>query len=335
MKFVLILLVIMIHANFTPLLSSPTAASTAFNQGFGIFRSIVLSNAVPVFFLLSGFLFYGVRSDGYKQKLKRRVKTLLVPYILWNTLALLLLLVKKTPLFCRFFPSYQNFDLTLPNIFVGYFVMPPLGFPYDYVLWFIRNLLIVLCLSPLIGYGIRRLRWWFIPFSLLLVELLIVGMGIDDRYMLSMSILMFSAGGVLAVSTARRWWNYIAIVLFVISETILLFAPAYWMMIILDLIKYTSFGIIALQIFERLANRGWTISRQLTDSTFFIYAFHGLFVTVCCHMVCSWIEPQSIMFCIVNYILCCLLLFGISYLAYITLRRLWPRLLSLLSGSRS
>ena len=48
---------------------------------------------VPIFFIISGYLFF-FRGDFnghvYRQKLRKRVRTLLIPYILWNLIPILL-----------------------------------------------------------------------------------------------------------------------------------------------------------------------------------------------------------------------------------------------------
>ena len=50
--------------------------------------------AVPIFFLISGYLFFVKleewRTDVWVDKLKRRVKTLLIPYLLCNTIAIVI-----------------------------------------------------------------------------------------------------------------------------------------------------------------------------------------------------------------------------------------------------
>lgn len=45
----------------------------------------LIQNCVPFFFMLSGYLFYrNINKDNIKIKMKSRIKTLLVPYLIWN-----------------------------------------------------------------------------------------------------------------------------------------------------------------------------------------------------------------------------------------------------------
>ena len=58
--------------------------------------------SVPVYFFISGYVFFlGVEwtRATYARKLKNRLHTLLIPYVLWNTIALMLLAVRLLPCF--------------------------------------------------------------------------------------------------------------------------------------------------------------------------------------------------------------------------------------------
>lgn len=59
-----------------------------------LISNIICQIAVPIFFLISGYLFYD-KNKRYLQKLNKRTKTVLVPYFIWNGVAFLLLLFIK------------------------------------------------------------------------------------------------------------------------------------------------------------------------------------------------------------------------------------------------
>ena len=93
--------------------------------------------AMPAFFVMSGYLFFAnveqFNKEIFSQKIRRRIKTLLIPYIIWN----LLMAVKLKTINLSFFWTPAN--------------MP---------LWFLRDLMIVSLLSPIIYIGVRRLGYW-------------------------------------------------------------------------------------------------------------------------------------------------------------------------------
>ena len=56
--------------------------------------------SVPIYFFISGYVFFlGVKltKEKYAQKLRNRVKTLLIPYLIWNTIAVLYSLTRIVP----------------------------------------------------------------------------------------------------------------------------------------------------------------------------------------------------------------------------------------------
>lgn len=108
--------------------------------------------AVPTFFIISAFLFYrNIKNikDTIK-KIKKRIKTLFVPYILWNTIFVLI--------FLSIFNSPISHFIHAPNDLnsISNTIKAILNSSYT-PLWFIKNLLIYICLSPLLYYLSKHL----------------------------------------------------------------------------------------------------------------------------------------------------------------------------------
>ena len=114
--------------------------------------------AVPLFFFISGFLFFyrspSLTISDYVKKLKKRARTLLIPYILWNIFIIMLFICAQL-----FIPSMLSgankpiFDKNFfewINMFWGY----PDEMPICYQFWFIRDLIVTVCLSPIICFFI-------------------------------------------------------------------------------------------------------------------------------------------------------------------------------------
>lgn len=106
--------------------------------------------AVPLFYIISAYLFYyNIKSskDIYS-KIKKRVKTLFVPYILWNVLFVFVFwVILNSP-----FSKYMNMENDLDSL---YNIMKAILNSEKTPLWFIRNLLFYVMLSPII-YNISR-----------------------------------------------------------------------------------------------------------------------------------------------------------------------------------
>ena len=112
--------------------------------------------AVPLFFLMSGYLFFhgfNWSKESYLLKLKSRVRTLLIPFLFWNIATLILFAALQaipathTYFSGRFAPiaSYSGFDFLNAVFGIN-------KFPIAYQFWFIRDLmLLVLFGVPLIS----------------------------------------------------------------------------------------------------------------------------------------------------------------------------------------
>ena len=102
LRFPLAILVIFIH--MSPTVANILEAEYGLLSGKGLLNALEISisyviaqTAVPSFFFISGFLFFMHFKEwswaGYRKKLLSRVKSLLVPYFLWNTTAFLLIVI--------------------------------------------------------------------------------------------------------------------------------------------------------------------------------------------------------------------------------------------------
>ena len=133
--------------------------------------------AVPTFFMISGFLFFNnfreFSWDGYKKKMKSRFKTLIVPFVLWNVAVWAALLVAKIG---KMYYTGGSWDIVTDYLdekswhFIwdinrwGDANRPWLEWttyatgPIDLPLWFLRDLIVVTVLSPLIYWVVKKLK---------------------------------------------------------------------------------------------------------------------------------------------------------------------------------
>ncbi len=122
-----------------------------------IIDGFLRGQSVPIYFFISGFVFFlGVELTRgvYTRKLKNRVHTLLIPYIIWNIIDVLLVLARHLPILSSVFPNIHNMplDFSLSAIMDTFWDSPrgifalqaadngaPL-FPQDKPLWFFERL---------------------------------------------------------------------------------------------------------------------------------------------------------------------------------------------------
>lgn len=161
MKIFLTIGVIYIHS-----FSLVPAETSNFLYYLKVFLSFVLPRiAVPLFFVYSGYFFFKGNEFNkitYWIKTKRRLSTLVIPYIFWNIVALIVFLVTDE----RFRANIFNIHDVLTKTFIGN--IPDTGLwhclgyeipmitPLNTPLWYIRDLFLICLLSPLVYTLIRN-----------------------------------------------------------------------------------------------------------------------------------------------------------------------------------
>lgn len=142
------------------------------------FSEVLPQIGVPLFFIISGYLFFrrgNFTGSTYRQKLLKRARTLLVPYLLWNLVAVLIHAFYLIP---GLFPNagqeqvcltplrlFHTFFANFPG--QGIFVMPETvasnnGFPYpiNLPMWYVRDLMVMVLLSPVVYWLVSRVGKW-------------------------------------------------------------------------------------------------------------------------------------------------------------------------------
>jgi surface polysaccharide O-acyltransferase-like enzyme len=173
--------IVSLHATMTDLATS----TPAFDR---ITKAIIFVAQVfvPLFFVISGYLFFrnvpeDPSSGWFWAKLRSRFMSLFIPFLIANCIAFVIYYATM-----QFFPS-------MISGFLGDRWKDPLFVlwegPINLSLWFIRELIVVTILSPVIFLIVKHLRWWGV---LILGLLLVLKIGPAPLF-------YFSAGTCLAV----------------------------------------------------------------------------------------------------------------------------------------
>lgn len=183
LRFPLAIMVIFIHMN--PQVINLFDADFSIFSGHGIYNIIgilfshVLTHiAVPTFFLISGFLFFLNFQEwswmGYKRKLHSRVNTLIIPYIIWNIIPFIMIILAKLGgviLKGKSITDVQTY--IIDNSWHIFYDINEWGTtrvnwlgenlrmtgPLDFPLWFLRDLIIVIILTPIIYYAVKKMKF--------------------------------------------------------------------------------------------------------------------------------------------------------------------------------
>ena len=123
-----------------------------YHESLYFFQEAIGRSAVPVFFVISGYMFFykveNLTKDIYKSKLKRRVTSLLVPYLFWNSLALIEGCIKHLPALAGLFPNIGNQPIDFFYCIKSFWCTPDGTCPIYYPFWYIRDLMVCALFTP-------------------------------------------------------------------------------------------------------------------------------------------------------------------------------------------
>lgn len=285
LRFPPIIGVIYIHAYGTVIHYSTGSLGTAEMNGVTRFVRILISEgvartAVPLFFLMAGYLFFATfhwSERTYRAKIVSRLRTLLIPFLFWNGLVLAFTAAMQAiPTLQPYFTGtgkpvveYGLYDFC--NALFGI-----QGYPIAYHFWFIRDLMLLVVLAPVIAVIVR-----FVPIPFFLA---VYGCWITDSWPIYMpaavGVLFFSAGALCGIKGQS---------LFAFDRFGKILWLVYLPLLLADVIWYEAWfnnalhrtglivGVLALLHATRAILRTAWLSRALVTlggASFFVYAAH-------------------------------------------------------------
>lgn len=298
--------------------------------------------ANPLFFIISGYLFFlGVeRCKECYPKMKKRAKTLLVPYLIWNVIFVLWYVVLALlPGVSQFVNSdilgglsQGGFWGGLKTLFVN-----PISFP----LWFLRDLMIYVLLSPLIYWGLKHLRW---ALPVVLFVMATVGLFVLPSEIKLWGTFFFVLGGYVAqFSSLEKIAETIKMPVVIICLLVYLANAIIRPMNVVSLKGTDVFvelcGVVAVwRLYDGVVkkhgdNKCFALLTTLSGYSFFIYLFHEPALNIIKKLGLSVLglgEWQLIVLYLVNPFIMCVFAILVAKL----LQKLMPKVYSVLVGGR-
>ena len=151
-SFAFSLLVIWVHSYNAELFLGMSDQMAAVYRAEHFLGDVLGQLAVPGFFMISGYLFYrDFEWSKLKGKWKRRIKSVLVPFILWNFLYYLgYVIASRLPWMTEIVgKGVVPFSLSAA-------VDAVLHYTYNYVFWYLRQLILLILLAPALYPILRR-----------------------------------------------------------------------------------------------------------------------------------------------------------------------------------
>ena len=335
MKFIMIIGIVMVHSNVSFVNTDSPCCGWACSV-VDFTSELARVSCVPLFFLISGFLFFrGIKRfdiSVYKNKLSRRIGSLLIPYLFWNSMAMFLLCFKFYCLGWSGLGIFTDTGIDMIKWVEGFWTITENeDMPYAFAFWFIRNLMVFNILSPL-AWLISRHRTAIICFYLLYLFSSLPFYGFE----------WYLLGSILSIRDIRlpliskfHFKQIFLILLCVVLGILMRIIPEFYRIFHIILV------IFALMIFEYWGNvianysdkKG--VVRVLVSSTFFIYAFHQLCSTIVRSFWSDLLGLNTAIGVFSSYIFTVFTLVSVSVGIFVLLKKICPSLLSVVIGRRN
>lgn len=344
LRFPLIIGVIFIH-NVSVGKYVDTHSYFVYNLCCKLFSEALGRIAVPIFFIMSGYLFFYnlTKFDRqiYKQKIKSRFKTLFVPYMFWNTIFLIVYyFVTSVPILSKLFneaPEY-NWNFIILSYIGKLDDTGMMTYPIVYQFWFIRDLIVLVVFTPLIYLFLKYIKVYGI---------VVVGccwlFGLSFPYLgirgfSTISWFFFLLGAYLSVNKLNIAlivqsvgnWIYFLYVLVLISFLIDLRIPfLHETCIFIGIICCFKFVVYLIE------KRNYGPNEFLSSASFFIFAIHEPWLlNTTRKIVYNLFQPTSEESLVILYFAEIVFVVLIALSLYSLLRSFSPRLLSIITGGR-
>ena len=153
-SFLLSILVFFIHFYFAQESADGSFISVLNHKVSYFFSHVITQFAVPMFFMLSAIAFFKEYDNKkYFTKIKSRIFTLVIPYLLWNTTWLIWEFVRSYSFVSKLSAADQPIPLTITAILKGIFFHG-----YNQPFWFMFNLIIFSLAAPIVFLIIKN-KW--------------------------------------------------------------------------------------------------------------------------------------------------------------------------------
>ncbi|MDD3320482.1 MAG: acyltransferase family protein [Paludibacter sp.] len=340
LSFVLIIIVLYIHSGFH--------ADELEGMQLNTFIQDLISGkigrmAVPLFFMISGYLFFLKTDKGIVSiltKINKRIRTLLLPYIYGCLFFVLFFVV------LHFVPGaskYMNGDVfpifnnSVLSIIKNVFWMSDGGnSPLAFQLWFLRDLILIVSITPLLYYLFLRFKWWSLVLFFPLTYLAVIPASILT------SLFWFSVGSILAISKTNidfkpTIWGIIVLIFYILLSVYEQIyggdAFSHFQVLI------TLIGCIGVWIsYDAIVPRSFSLEKhnifRITCSfTFFIYLFHEPSLNVVRKIIVIIIGKSSAGY-LISYLLSPFVFILCMVLVGSLIKKIVPKIYSNLVGGR-
>lgn len=343
LRFPLCAAIVMIHSDIA--IYNTSAANLELYHSFStIFIDSICSAAVALFFFISGYLFFhesAFNAQIYKKKIKNRIHSILIPYLLWNIICFVILFILQN--------TFSTFSLLLHKKIATFT-------PQDYLyifwniqkitelssdqqgplvgqFWFLQCLFTFTILAPIIYFTIKKTK--------LFIVLVILLLCLTDKTPSMpgfnvVSLYYFTLGAFFSISNIKCYTEKIGIYLYTMVGYIIFYIFRNVMQLEhLKLIDETLLIFTIIGITYHIT-KGKNISNRalyLCNSCFFVFAIHRYFTSIGLNIAKKITFHNSL-----EALICFLCISSISIvfsvLCYQLMHKVLPKTTRILTGNR-
>lgn len=335
LKFISIVMVVWVHSYFMG--SNNLDIGVNDSKWLSAIQYIISQSvsraAVPLFFLISGFLLYS-KDFTWLNNFKKKSRTILLPYLIWNTFWIIFYLIAQSISYIS--PYFSNQEYYVQNFGVLKWIKAYTYFkdnsPFLYTLWFLRDLFILNIIAVIIKKIVDK-----IPIIILILLSIIWLSGIIIPYADSQSFVFFILGYYIVkynlnigIIDKLNWY--------IITFTYALF-------IALDYLFSDSFitihrvcVLIGILFFIKLTKvlldlKSGNIFLRLSKYAFIIYVFHEMNLSIV-RKVAFKVFPQTSIMQLVEYMLLPIIIITGCIIFGMLFKKFAPKIYSISTGSR-
>ena len=308
--------------------------------------------SVPIYYFISGYVFFlGVNLtwNKYKDKLKNRVKTLLIPYLIWNFIALLfqicIILLPISGFASKYSLSFSlsnilscfwNYDGSImgQNITYGLPILGPTGF--------LKDLMIVVLFTPIIYYILKN--------NIARMYLIVIGglwlynrvMEISFYFPIS-ALFFFSLGAYNKINKKNMMMEFDRIKRQTAILYLLFFFISYYVYSISVFKVYEIFKslniflglVVAFNISVWLLKRGYCkVNNFLSSFSFFLYISHTIICGRMLKVLFIIVQPENDVLIFICYCLTIIFTTLFLMLIYYIMKQYTPAFLTFITGRK-
>ena len=309
---------------------------------------------IPILFIISGYLYALHDAEPNKQRIGKRVRSLLLPYLIWSAFGIALSYVFELFSYTNHLVvsshvmQIDNTRVTIHEYHWYEILARWIFFPVSYQLWFIRVLLIYNLAYPLIKWCILNKAARIVLFSLAtLMWLATAGfILIEGEGLLFFSLGVWIQKTDFNITSSSRWTKPLP---WAIIFLLCAFVKTYLAFTGLQLMGGAAFQVITLLhkltvlsgliscwygldgIVKWCMNRQWFV--WLSAFSFMIYVMHAPLVAILINGMFEWLNYMP-GYRMMTFIALPLMVIALCILVGMMLRKISPKLYGLLTGGR-